>query len=175
MVPSNLLVRLSERGVLPIYWVTLSLICLAIDFVSGPVIQFPIVYLAPISLAAWYGGRSWGVALAFLLPLFRLYFRNIWDPPWTLFESSINAAIRVTVFVAFAWLVDRAARQMRDLRRMRLLEGILGLCSVCKKIRDQQADAWRPLDVYVADHVREFRPDLCPDCSKQVREVFDRR
>ena len=55
---------------------------------------------------ALQAARSWGLALAFILPFFRLYFRNIWDPPWTLWDSSINAAIRVTVFVAFAWLVE---------------------------------------------------------------------
>lgn len=174
IVPSNSFARLPERGALPIYWVSFSVICGAIDYVTGPVIQFPIVYLAPISMASWYGGRHWGLALAFILPLFRLYFLSVWAPPWTLLES-INAAIRMTVFVAFAWLVDRTARQMRDLRRMRLLEGILGRCTVCKKIRDQQADSWRPLDVYVADHAGEFRPDLCPDCTKHVREVVDRR
>lgn len=173
IVPSNPFARLSECGALPICWV--SLICVAIDYVTGPVSQFPIVYLAPISMASWYGGRNWGLALAFILPLFRLYFVSVWDPPWTLLESSINAAIRMSVFLAFAWLVDRTVRQMRDLRRLRLLEGILGVCSVCKKIRDQQTDAWRPLDVYVADHAEELRPDLCPECAKHVREVVDRR
>lgn len=174
MVPSNLFVRLSERGVPPIYWVTLSLICMAVDYVSGPVIQFPVVYLVPISLAAWYGGRSWGLALAFLLPLFRLAFRSVWDPPWTWLDSSINAAIRMTVFASFVWLIDRTSRQMRDLRRMRLLEGILGVCGLCKQIHDQRSDVWRPLEAYVADHAKELRPDLCPGCAKHVREVVDR-
>ena len=175
MVASNLFVRLSKRGMLPIYWVSLSLICVAIDYLTGPAIQFPIVLLAPISLASWYGGRDWGLALALILPFFRLYFTSVWDSPWTLLESSINVAILITVFVLFAWLVDRTARQIRDLRRMRFLEGILGVCSICKKIRDQHADTWRPLDVYVADHAEELRPDLCPECTKQVREVVDRR
>ncbi len=176
MVPSNnLFVRLSERGVLPVYWLTFSLLCVVIDYLSGPVIQFPIVYLAPISLAAWYGGRSWGLTLAFVLPLFRLAFRAIWDPPWTLLESSINATIRITVFASFAWLIDRTARQMRDLRHMHVLEAMLGVCSLCKKIRDRRADAWQPLDAYVAGHPDEFRPDVCPDCKKQTSDVFDRR
>lgn len=175
MVPQNLFVRLSGRGVLPIYWVTFSLICVAIDYKTGPFIQFPLVYLAPISLASWYGGRGWGLALALILPLFRLAFRTIWDPPWTLLESSINAAIRITVFASFAWLIDRTARQMRELRRMQLLEGMLGVCRVCKKIRDQRAGAWQPLDAYVAGHPDEFRPDVCPDCTKQIHDVFDRR
>lgn len=175
MVPSNLFVGLSKRGVLPVYWVAFSLICVAIDYKIGPFIQFPIVYLAPISLASWYGGRSWGLALALILPLFRLSFRTMWDPPWTLLESSINAAIRITVFASFAWLIDRTARQMRELRHMQLLEGMLGVCGVCKKIRDERAGAWQPLDVYVAGHPDEFRRDVCPDCTKQIRDVFDRR
>lgn len=106
--------------------VALSFACLAIDYETGPVIEFPVVYLAPISIASWFGGRTWGLALAVILPLCRLYFRTIWNPRWSFLESSINAAIRMTVFVSFAWLIDRTARQMRELKHTRLLGGDAG-------------------------------------------------
>lgn len=163
------------RRLMPAGWLALSLLCLAIDYRTGPVIQFPLVYLAPISLASWFGGRIWGLALAVILPLCRLYFRTVWDPPWTLLESSINAAIRITVFATFAWLIDRTARQMRELERTRLLEAMVGVCSVCKNIRDRRSNAWQPLEAYVNTHPDDFRPDVCPDCRKQVQDVFDRR
>ena len=157
------------------YWIALSFVCLIIDYLTGPFIEFPVAYLVPISLASWFGGQRWGMALAFILPLCRLYFRTVWDPPWTLLESSINAAIRISVFASFAWLIDRTARQMRELRHMRLLEGMLGVCSVCKSIRDEHLDLWQPLDSYARTHPNDFHPDVCPECAKQMRDVFDRR
>jgi hypothetical protein len=129
----------------------------------------------PISLASWYGSRRWGLALAFTLPLFRLLFRAVWEPPWTLVESAINAGIRVTVFAVFAWLVDRTARQMRELERMHLLENMVGVCSDCKKVRDRRDGAWQPLDAYLARYPADFERDLYPECAKRAGEVFDRR
>jgi hypothetical protein len=167
--------QLAKPAVRAIHWLALSLICLVIDYMTGPVIQFPLVYLVPISLASWYGSRRWGLALAFTLPLFRLYFRTIWEPPWTFGESAINAAIRVTLFGVFAWLTDRTARQMRELRRMHLLENLLGICSDCKKVRDTHDGDWQPLDDYVARYPQDFERDLCPECARRAREVFDRR
>jgi hypothetical protein len=170
--PSTWAGRLARR---PASWLILSLICLLVDFALGPTIQFPVVYLVPISLASWYGSRRWGLALALLLPLFRLYYRTLWEPPWSLAESAANAGIRMTVFAGFAWLINRTAQQMRDLERMHLLEGLVGVCSDCKKIRDVRDGAWQPLDDYVARHPAEFERDVCPECAKRVREVFDRR
>ncbi len=175
MSPQGVLLASSAVG-RPVTWLVLSVLCLAIDYQAGPMIQFPIAYLIPISLAAWSGGRWWGIGLAVTLPLCRLYFTTaIWDSPQTLWESVTNAAIRVTVFVTFAWLIDRTARQMRALRHMRVLEGMLGVCSVCKRIHDDRADAWSPLEAYLSTHPQEFKQAVCPSCATDLRHVFDRR
>ena len=63
----------------PIHWLSVSVLCLVLDYWTGPLIQFPLVYLVPISLASWYGGRGWGLALALFFPLSRLYFHTVWD------------------------------------------------------------------------------------------------
>lgn len=165
----------SEGRMSPVYWVALSLVCLAIDYEAGPVIEFPLVYLAPVSMASWYGGRTWGLALALILPFCRLYFTTVWNPPWSFGESSINAAIRITVFASFAWLIDRTGRQVRELKHTRLLEGMLGVCGVCQSIRDRRTNTWQPLDAYVDAHPDDFRTDVCPSCGRQIREMFDRR
>lgn len=175
MDKSIALSRASERHVRPLYWVALSVFCLAIDYASGPGVQFPVAYLAPISMASWYGGRLWGLALAVALPLSRFSFHFSWDSSPTLLELSVNAAIRITVFGVFAWLIDRTARQMRELRRMHQLERILGVCRVCSRIRDERTDAWQPIDDFIAGHPEEFAPGVCPSCAKDAREAFDRR
>jgi len=156
-------------------WGLLSLTCVALDYLSGPTIQFPLFYLVPISLAAWYEGRVWGVALAVALPLIRLSLRTAWDTPPTLWASVANAGIRITVFVAFAWLIARTATQMRQLRRMRQMEMMLGLCTVCGQIHDKVAGEWQPLEKYLAVHPQEFDQELCPNCRKRHVEAYDRR
>ncbi len=80
-----------RRAWLPLVWITLSVLCVFIDYSLGPFIQFPIVYMVPVTLAAWNSGRISGLALAATLPLSRLYFITMWDPPWTLAESVVNA------------------------------------------------------------------------------------
>jgi len=160
----------------PIHWVSLSAVCLIVDFLLGPKVQFPVVYLLPVSMAAWHSGRAWGVSLAVALSMCRFAFNTIWDPPWlTLLDSLVNALIRTAVFVTFAWLVDRTSRQIRDLRHMRLMESMLGVCSECRKIRDESDDSWEPLEVYVGAHPQTFKAGVCPDCANRHEGVFDRR
>ena len=157
-----------------IWWIALSVGCLAIDYALGPFIQFPIVYLVPVSLAAWHSGRTLGLALAVILPLCRLYFITLWDPPWTFLESAVNAAIRITVLTSFAWLVDRTASQTKRLSsEVLLLAGMLPVCSRCRKIR--QAGDWHPLETYVQQNPGEFKHELCPHCAQISAEIFDRR
>lgn len=159
---------------LTLLWIALSIGCLAIDYALGPFIQFPIVYLVPVSLAAWHSGRKLGLTLAVILPLCRLYFITLWDPPWTFLESAVNAAIRITVLASFAWLVDRTASQTRRLSsEVLLLTGMLPVCSRCRKIR--QAGDWQPLETYVRQNPGEFKHELCPECSQISAEIFDRR
>jgi hypothetical protein len=169
-----------DSGIRPRYalfavlWIALSVGCLAIDYALGPFIQFPIVYLVPVSLAAWHSGRTLSLALAVILPLFRLYFITLWDPPWTFLESAVNAAIRITVLASFAWLVDRTARQTKRLSsEVFLLTGMLPVCGRCRKVR--RAGDWQPLDTYVQQNPEEFKHELCQDCIEISGEVFDRR
>jgi hypothetical protein len=159
---------------LPLVWIALSIGCLAIDYALGPFIQFPIFYLVPVSLAAWNSGRKAGLALAVILPLCRLYFITLWDPPWAFLESAVNAAIRITVLASFAWLVDRTASQTKRLSsEVLLLTGMLPVCARCRKIR--RAGDWHPLETYVLQNPGEFKHELCPECAEISAEIFNRR
>ena len=159
----------------PWVWLSVAAVAVAIDYLSGPTIEFPLFYLLPISLAAWHGARRWGVALAVALPLIRLGLRAVWHTPWSMAESLVNAGIRMTVFVGFALLIYRVAKQMRELRHLHLLEGMTGVCHTCKKIKDGNHGTWQSLDAYLAGRPGQFESDLCPECSKQAGEMYDRR
>jgi uncharacterized membrane protein len=171
--------RLSpQRGrlIFAFYWLAISLAVVALDYLSGPVIQFPAAFVIPVSLAAWYNGWRWGVALAVVLPLVRLYFTTILDAPWSFTEAAINAGIRVAVLGFFAVLIDRVAIQAVALStRVQILEGMLPVCAVCKRIRDER-ETWQPLEQYVLSESKDrISHEVCPDCAAKVGEAMDRR
>lgn len=58
---------------------------------------------------------------------------------------------------------------LRFLNRMKFLEGLVQICSQCKRIRD--GNEWRPLESYVSDHSEAlFAQGQCPDCIE--KELF---
>lgn len=159
---------IKRRKYLPAYWLALVFIFLGLDFISGPMIRFPILYIIPVGLASWYSGRGWGLALAVAMPLFRFYFKVMWDMPMTIYESAVNFTVRVSVLVFFAFLVDRVAVYKRELEKeVQMLKGILPICSFCKKIRDQEGK-WEPLEHYISDRSEaKFSHGMCPECAKK--------
>lgn len=171
--------RAPQRGrlVYALYWSAISLVVLALDYLSGPVIQFPAVFVIPVSLAAWYNGRWWGAVLAVVLPLVRLYFTTILNAPWSFTDAAVNAGIRIIVLGSFAFLVDRVAVQGVALnKRVQILEGMLPICPMCKRIRDER-ETWHPLDEpYVLSQAEgRISHEVCPDCGTKAAEAFDRR
>jgi hypothetical protein len=145
--------------------ICLAALCLAVDFVLGPLIIFPITFIIPVVVSAWFCRPCYAYFLAILQPLIRLGFAFSWQAPWGITISLINTAIRILVLVFFAYLVSRTARQTRELaKRVNLLEGILPICSLCKKIRDDHGH-WQPVDIYVSNRSEAlFSHGLCPDC-----------
>src|SRR5262245_32968909 len=51
---------------------------LGLDYLTGPHIRFPIVFVAPVALAAWQHGRLRAFVFASALPLVRLWFWHLW-------------------------------------------------------------------------------------------------
>jgi hypothetical protein len=148
--------------------ISLAALCLVLDFSVGPYIAFPITYIIPVAVSAWFCRPFYAYFLAILEPLIRLTFPFSWQAPWSITHAVINTAIRVTVLMLLAYLISRTARQTRELaRRVNLLEGILPVCSLCKKIRDEH-DNWQPMEVYVSNRSEAlFSHSLCPDCLKR--------
>ncbi|MGA2684973.1 MAG: hypothetical protein ABSF51_07975 [Verrucomicrobiota bacterium] len=152
----------------PVTSISLAVFCLGFDFLLGPYIVFPITYIIPVVIAAWFCRPHYAYILAIVQPLVRLSFPFSWHAPWSAVDSLINTAIRIAVLVLFAYLVSRTARQTRELaRRVNLLEGILPICSLCKKIRDERGN-WQQVEIYVSNRSEAlFSHSLCPDCLKR--------
>ncbi|HYQ48189.1 MAG TPA: hypothetical protein VEP69_03910 [Thermodesulfovibrionales bacterium] len=63
---------------------------------------------------------------------------------------------------------------LRILRRVKYLEGLLPICSFCKKIRTEED--WKPIEDYIRKHSEaEFSHGLCEECArKHYSDLYDR-
>jgi len=174
MKEETLLAVLQHPRVMPFYWVALSLLIIAADHLTDPYIQFPILFLVPITLASVYNGRWWGVGLAVVMPVIRCFF-EVSVVPSALPQEVINTGIRLIVLVGFAILADRTAQQTRALQReVALLRGILPICSFCKKIRKED-NTWEHMEIYITQRSEaQFSHSVCPDCLKVHYPDFSR-
>jgi ABC-type phosphate/phosphonate transport system substrate-binding protein len=72
---------------------------------------------------------------------------------------------------------DTLTRQKVELEaalaNVRLLEGIIPICSYCKKIRDDQ-NSWQQLEQYISGHSEaKFSHGICPHCFEEQMKVIE--
>lgn len=79
---------------------------------------------------------------------------------------------RVQVGVQVLELQEKLAARVRELEatlsEVRHLQGLLPICSYCKKIRDEQ-NYWHRVESYISEHAEvEFSHGICPACYTDV-------
>lgn len=79
---------------------------------------------------------------------------------------------RVQVGVRVLGLQEALAARIHDLEdalsRVKRLQGLLPICSYCKKIRDDQ-NYWQQVDAYITEHSEAaFSHGICPECYARV-------
>jgi len=56
----------------------------------------------------------------------------------------------------------------KALSEIKTLQGIIPICSYCKKIRNEKG-AWDIVEAYICEHTdAEFSHGVCPNCYKKV-------
>lgn len=74
----------------------------------------------------------------------------------SIFESTLIFVIGIIIIFCTHML----------LQRLNFLEGILPVCSFCKKIRIKKQ--WVPIERYIRDRSEaDFSHSVCPECSEQ--------
>ena len=67
--------------------------------------------------------------------------------------------------------IDFVKKLPESPRRVKILTGLLPICTSCKKIRDGQG-YWNQLEIYIREHTEaEFTHGLCPECVKKFYPV----
>jgi CRISPR/Cas system-associated protein Cas10 (large subunit of type III CRISPR-Cas system) len=69
---------------------------------------------------------------------------------------------------------DRLILELKNaLDKVKRLSGLLPICSVCKRIRDDKG-YWNQVEVYIRDHSEvDFSHGLCPECSKKLYPKYN--
>ncbi len=157
-----------NRRIYPLYWALLTLAVLVLDYWTGPHIQFPLILALPVMAAAWFNGFRWGLFFALLVTAASIAFLVLWEMDWSYGEFIANGFIRLAAFVLYAYLVDLIARQNRELQKeIKILQGILPICSYCKRIRDDDNN-WSQMEVYITRNSEaSFTHGICPDCARK--------
>jgi hypothetical protein len=159
-------VMLKRKKLLIVYWILLSIGVIVLDYLTGPFIYFPIFFLFPVVLATCFNGLRWGLVFALCLPLSRIFFPLFWPVPWSILEVFVNAVIRILFFSFVVLLVDREVKRRAILEEVKVLRGLLPICSFCKKIRTKD-NTWVPVEEYLLEHSEaDFSHGFCPDCMR---------
>lgn len=69
-------------------------------------------------------------------------------------------------------IADKVVKLEASLARVKQLEGILPICTYCKKIRDDK-DTWHQMEEFISDHSEaDFSHGICPECfKKEIGEI----
>ena len=84
-------------------------------------------------------------------------------------EAELLARVEVGVrFIELQQkLADRVDELEKALTQVKRLEGLLPICSYCKRIRNEQ-DYWERVDAYISQHANvRFSHNICPECYEK--------
>lgn len=138
-----------------------------------------LLFVAAVLLVTRYEGSIPGICVAIISVV---VFDWCFDRTPGMFAFSAGNEIRMVVFVSLSLMIALLDRQRRyalqrlaatneSLRKalgeIRILQGILPICSYCKKIQSG-AETWVELENYVRKHSEtEFSHGICPDCLRK--------
>jgi hypothetical protein len=73
-------------------------------------------------------------------------------------------------------LEEKVLQLQNAMATVKKLEGVIPICSSCKKIRDDK-ESWQQMEKYISEHSEAmFSHGLCPDCyHKEMNEILKMR
>ena len=79
-------------------------------------------------------------------------------------ELKVRLAAGVRMIELQNTLKDRVAELQEAISKVKLLQGLLPICSYCKRVRDDQ-DYWHKLETFISNNSEaEFSHGICPPC-----------
>jgi len=173
-------------------WIVLSSVAVA-TILTFPIARIEIhsrdvLFIAPVIVSSRYAGAMAGLSAALLSVL---VFDWFFDPTPHILDFTFAGLVQVVVFGAVSWLVASLEKQRRraicsleeanqklvtSLHEIKILRGILPICSYCKRIRTED-EAWSQLETYIHEHSEsDFSHTVRPDClGKHFPDIYERK
>jgi hypothetical protein len=108
--------------------------------------------------------------IGYALILAIVWMNEVFDLPHTIFGvnatppnhfESLFESILILFLAVITLTITHAI-----LKRLNFLEGLLPICSICKKIRSDQD--WIPIEEYISSRSNaNFTHGICPDCTEK--------
>jgi hypothetical protein len=151
----------------PAWWIAAAVPLLWIEYIAGTYTQFPLIYVIPVSLAAWYSGWWPALGLAVAIPLAQVLFTMLAGPPVDVLTLLATTTFRGSVVVFMALWFARLSEHEHALRReVQVLQGLLPICSFCKSIKNESGE-WERLERYISRRSEtKFSHGVCPICQE---------
>ena len=108
-------------------YVMMGALILVVDMLTGRYLMFPILFVIPVTLSAWYCTAGLSYSLAVSLPLGRLLIAAGWENPAPLEYIVTNAFIRILVLALITYLVRRTLVLTRKLEAR--VENLVKICA----------------------------------------------
>jgi sigma-B regulation protein RsbU (phosphoserine phosphatase) len=91
-------------------------------------------------------------------------------------ELRARVQVGIRVLALQERLADRVTELQDALTRVKRLQGLLPICSYCKRIRGDD-QYWQQVDAYIVEHTdAQFTHGVCPPCSqKLMAEIEEER
>ncbi|MGE4055659.1 MAG: hypothetical protein AB7F99_12745 [Vicinamibacterales bacterium] len=155
------------------WWFAAGALFLAVGRITGLDREFPVAYVIPVSLAAWYSGRLSALALAVLMPLAHLQMILPETPPENLAALVGMAAFRGSVIAIMALWFARLSEHERALNHeLQVLKDLLPICSFCKSIRNDSGE-WEALEQFISRRSEtRFSHGVCSRCLETHYPAF---
>jgi hypothetical protein len=152
----------------PLWWGGVAGLLLAIDYATGLYSELPMLYVIPVTLAAWYSGLGTALVLAVGTPLAQLGFTlargRVAEP---LSQVAALTLLRGAVVIVMSMWFARLSQHEREMQRhLEKLEGLLHICAFCKNIRNDRGQ-WERLEKVIMERSEaRFSHGFCPDCVR---------
>jgi sigma-B regulation protein RsbU (phosphoserine phosphatase) len=88
-------------------------------------------------------------------------------------ELRVRVGVGVRMLTLQKALAERVEELEEALSQVKRLQGMLPICSYCKKVRDDQ-NYWQKVEDYISDHADvQFSHGICPGCYERVIREFE--
>jgi hypothetical protein len=148
-------------------------------------VAIAVLYIAVVWVSFWSPQRSFVIIIAIVCSMLTvgcIFIQPAVPEMWKVIFNRCLALLTIWT-TAFLGLQRRTSEDNQKraldereiaLNKLRILRGLLPICSSCKKIRNDHGD-WNHLEVYIREHSEaNFSHGICPDCLRKLYPEYSK-